>query len=91
MLETNPNATHRQGRENGETKTNQPNQRNQRNQPNQPQLMEDRQLERKGADWLEYKKAVPSSLVPIPPFISRKLSGTSVAKQHETGGVKVSS
>jgi len=37
-------------------------------------LMEDRQLERKGADWMEYKRAVPSPLVPIPPFVSRRFT-----------------
>ena len=51
--------------------------------------MEDRQLERKGADWLEYKRAVPSPLVPLPPFINRRLAGASVAK-HETGGSPMS-
>jgi hypothetical protein len=36
-------------------------------------LMEDRNLERKGEHYEKYMKEVPSSLVPIPPALARKL------------------
>lgn len=57
--------------------------------------MEDRQLERKGGDWLEYKREVPSPLVPLPPFLNRRLAGASVtasvSKEHKAEGVQLAS
>lgn len=36
-------------------------------------LMEDRQLTRKGKLYYDYQSAVPSALIPLPPFIARAL------------------
>lgn len=49
-------------------------------------LLEDRQRANKGAAWEEYVRAVPSSLVLVPPSLGRRLG----AWLHGTGGTAMS-